>query len=473
VTRKSLLGVAAVCVVFAGVAPAIDLLDKIDSQRWARRNCSRAEDPAVYPEFSEGNRGGQDVPKNVFGDGVPRRQAGRGNPGDGRHGIVKTAGRPVTRSRSSGRDAAVSAEPEIYICWPDNTFRRRTKDRRSFWWRCVAISRTRRQGGLSPCHAQYTSPLVIAFGSVRTTGSATRTTGSGARRPRERGRVDFAILAAPDVRRLQGRRRVLRTWRKFTREFPSRLIHVQGNSRLPGSLFAPHPNAGYGPFTRYLGPIRWSFDAGGRPYRFRELLAGQRRLHEVAGRGSQVRRRKPIYLFVHSWWKPAREICEKFPQHPSRAGRPLHTTIPSGWRARGVLVLYMYYRLVYIENEYFDFVDSRRMGEPVVLLLAPGWKPGGEHAGVKDRTVKGGRSPCLHPDAITTIGVRRRGRCASANGVTPCHERSREDASFHTTKRRRRSHGPGARPIASRSGRGPDGVLHFRINITRTASIAR
>jgi len=169
----------------------------------------------------------------------------------------------------------------IGISWPSGTWPARDGGSGRYrWWirlkdiqdpRRVDFALVRREAKLSVCVAFGTDPH------------------DALRRPHNytfrdeiaeaAGRIDFAVMggdlgymgfanADRDYAEIEG----------FTNHFPVPMFHVIGNHDVVHAHApwwrAPHELAGNGAFTKYLGPIRWSFDYAG--IRRRSRLAPDR-----------------------------------------------------------------------------------------------------------------------------------------------------------------------------------------------------
>jgi len=281
----------------------------------------------------------------------------------------------------------------ISVCWPDNTFP--AKDEKTgdlLWWRCVADFKDK-PDKVNFCLVtrKYTQPLVIAFGTDPHDGLHGRFNRIWGEEIKQGGdRVDLAILGGDlTYADFKGADKCFGHMRKFTREFPLPLLHVQGNHDFTGPLFGPHPNAGFGPFTRYLGPIRWSFDAGGVHIASMNYWLANTDSVKWLEEDLKAAGDKPTYLFVHSWGKHTGDICQKFPNVRLVQAGHSHKTLPAGWAGNAEFWSYgTYYRLIYIENEYFDFVDRDVAVNPLYRYSRQDWKPGGQQSSIENKTVR-------------------------------------------------------------------------------------
>lgn len=468
-------------------AGAIDLLDSIDSNKWDKAKLLReAEDPAIYTNFVNEIRIAKDYPRTwsgtVYLDGKPAP------------GIRVTDGMGFVTTGTNG-GYTITIQPDamqpylpnrnLSVCWPDNTFPEKDpKTGDLLWWRCVAdFKDTPDKVDFRLVTRTYTPPLVIAFGTDphdSLSGPGNRIWGDEIRQGSNR--VDFAILGGDlTYADFKSADACFGHMRQFTREFPLPLIHVQGNHDFTSPLFGPHPNAGYGPFTRYLGPIRWSFDAGGVHIASMNYWLANSDSARWLDEDLKLAGDKPAYLFVHSWGSQHDKICQDHPNVRLVQGGHSHTTLPSGMAGNAEFWCYAsYYRLVYIEGAYFDFVERDVAVNPLYRYSSQTWKPGGGSTVVSNVVVKNKAVKLKCPAASNHFDVAFSvaGKEAKARrwGLRLTNK-DKQSLSFHYDAASQTLHMAGretylvldpvpgygesklAPPI------GPDGVLNFRITI--------
>jgi len=159
---------------------------------------------------------------------------------------------------------------------------------------------------------------------------------------------------------------------KYARDFPVPFINVIGNHETPQPLFGPHELAGHGGVTKYLGPIRWSFDiAGVHVVSVNYDLVNEQTMKWLEADLESVPRNKPIYMFTHMWGPYLGPFAERYKNLRFVMSGHSHRTLFSGKQGNAEFwTIANYYRLLYIDGWDWDFIDRRVADHPLYTFHA-------------------------------------------------------------------------------------------------------
>jgi hypothetical protein len=149
----------------------------------------------------------------------------------------------------------------------------------------------------------------------------------------------------------------------FFRPVPFLMVHVLGNHDLPGigpqGDLAPHELAGQGPFSKHLGPTRWSFDCAGVHFAaFNWPMIDDAGCAWLEKDFQSVPKETPIYLFIHMWDKFLGPIVQKYPNCKLVLAGHSHRNMFCGKEGTAEFWTKMsLYTYLYVHKDRFEFVD--------------------------------------------------------------------------------------------------------------------
>jgi len=311
--------------------------------------------------------------------------------GKGLKGVRVTDGVGFVTTDADGR-YSISIKPDplvpylpsrtIGVCWPTGTWP--VKDDRTGrwgWW-----ARLKDVRGPASVHFALVSrkqelPVCLSFGTdphdnfTRPHNFIWRDETAGAR-----DHVTFAVCGG-DLGYLGfgNADEAYTSIQKFTHEFPVLMLHCIGNHDVVGIhgkwWSVPHELAGNGAFMKYLGPIRWSFDAAGIHFVGMDWGLIDEKGHMQCGLAESaidwlekdlkaLPQGTPVYFLNHQAWSPHPrfyEILAKYGVRLCLGGHShrnmlLNTAPPKKGEIEFWTKMSLY-TLVYVDEDGFEFVD--------------------------------------------------------------------------------------------------------------------
>lgn len=151
---------------------------------------------------------------------------------------------------------------------------------------------------------------------------------------------------------------------KFLSPLPFLMIHVVGNHDLtghgPAGDKALHELMGQGPFIKYLGPTRWSFDAGGKHFvAFNWPMIDEPGIAWLEKDLAAVPKGAPTYLFIHMWDSFLGPVMQRHPTVKLVLAGHSHRNIYAGKEGEAEFWTKMsLYTYLYVnKDDSFEFVD--------------------------------------------------------------------------------------------------------------------
>jgi len=295
-------------------------------------------------------------------------------------GVRVTDGLVFVKTGPSGRyrievkfDAMTPYLPArtISISWPDGTWPVKDKKTgRLLWWkRLMDVRKTPGKVDFFLTKRVVKPPLVIAYGTDPHDALERRTNWVMAQEIAQGGnRVHIGMfmgdLMYADLKKSD---QIFANIEKYMRDFPVPFINVMGNHDTPQPLFGPHELGGHGGITKYLGPIRWSFDiAGVHAVSLNYWMMNEQALAWLEADLDSVPPGKPIYMFTHMWGPYLGSFCRDYPNLRFVMSGHSHRTLFCGKQNNAEFwTITCYYRLLYIDGWDWDFIDRRVASHPL------------------------------------------------------------------------------------------------------------
>jgi len=253
----------------------------------------------------------------------------------------------------------------ISISWPEGTYPVKDKKTgRYLWWkRLMDVRKTPDKVDFFLAGRVVKPPLVIAYGTDPHDALERRNNWAMPQEIAQGGnRVDIGMLLGDLMyAKLETSDTVFSHIEKYARDFPVSFINVMGNHDTPQPLFGPHELGGHGGITKYLGPIRWSFDiAGVHIVSLNYWMMNEQALVWLDADLAGVPPDKPIYMFTHMWGPYLGAFCDEYPNLRFVMSGHSHRTLFAGRHNNAEFwTITSYYRLLYIDGWDWDFIDRR------------------------------------------------------------------------------------------------------------------
>jgi hypothetical protein len=341
--------------------------------------------------------------------------------GQGRAGVRVTDGVNFVSTDSSGRyEIEIDPDPllpykparTISVSWPTGIWPvRRTEQGRWAWWIRLMDVKDSQNVDFKFTKVEQSLPLCFGFGTDPHDAMRRRQnlvfTDEVAR---SAGHVDFSVMGG-DLGYLGfgNADKDYTSIAEYTDKFPTILLHLIGNHDIVGIhskwWSIPHENAGSGAFTKYLNPIRWSFDYAGIHFVGLDWALIDEKGHIQCGTDlsaidwlekdlKSLPAGTPAYIVSHQGWSPHQryyDVCQKYGVKMVLGGhshRNMFLGVHGGAEFWTKMSLYT---LTYITREGFEFVDRciykggrngwnthwrhSRRGCALVNAFTPGEKP--------------------------------------------------------------------------------------------------
>jgi hypothetical protein len=313
-------------------------------------------------------------------------------------GVRVTDGLTFVKTGRDGRyrievkfDAMTPYLPARTICisWPDGTFPIKDKKTgRLLWWRrLMDVRKTPDKVDFFLTKRLVKPPLVIAYGTDPHDALERRNNWVMPQEIAQGGnRVHVGMLLGDLMyAKLDTSDRIFAHVEKYARDFPVSFINVMGNHDTPQPLFGPHELAGHGGITKYLGPIRWSFDiAGVHVVSLNYWMMNEQALAWLEADLDTVPPGTPIYMFTHMWGPYLGSFCKDYPNLRFVMSGHSHRTLFAGRDNNTEFwTITSYYRLLYIDGWSWNFVD-RRVAENPLYTFSAHKMGGGRTSAVSD-----------------------------------------------------------------------------------------
>lgn len=276
---------------------------------------------------------------------------------DGRYSItLKPDGKtPYTPSRTVG------------VCWPNGTWPVRTgPGGRWQWWARLADVKDPAKVDFRLESRVQKFPICAAWGTDPHDGFEREFNKTYLNEMLDgAGHIDFGVTSG-DLHYMQWfmADKAFAFIEKFLAPLPFMMIHVIGNHDVtaygPDGDRALHEMMGQGPFAKYLGPTRWSFDTGGKHFvAFNWPMIDDAGIAWLEKDLDSVPKGTPSYLLIHMWDKFLGPVMQKYPTVKLVLAGHSHRNIYAGKEGEADFWTKMsLYTYLYVnEDGTYEFVD--------------------------------------------------------------------------------------------------------------------